>query len=396
MTYKRPNTQAVHAGSRKDPATNALITPIYANSTFAHETPGEHKGYDYARFHNPTRTAFEEALAELEGGKHGYAFSSGMAAATAALSLLPANSHIVVSDDLYGGTYNLLENTLKVTTGLEITYADLSTPDNLEANIRKNTRMVWVESPSNPLLKLTPLTPIADIAKQHNLISVVDNTFATPYLQKPLAHGFDIILHSTTKYINGHSDIIGGALITANEQLATRIHQLQINLGAVPSPFDVFLAHRGLKTLPLRMQKHCENALKFAAYFAGHEKVQRVIYPGLKDHPQHELAKNQMRAFGGIVSIELKGDLQDTEQFLKNLRIFTLAVSLGGVESLVQSPALMTHKGIPREKREAIGLTDGLLRVSIGIEDVEDLIADFEQALDSIRQLPKLKITGTN
>lgn len=385
MTKKRPNTIAVHAGCKKDPTTNALVTPIYANSTFAHELPGEHKGYDYGRFHNPTRTAFEEALAEIEGGKTAYAFASGMAAASTVLSLLPQNSHIVVSDDLYGGTYNLLENIKKVTTGLEITYADLTIPDNFELAIRKNTKMVWVESPSNPLLKITPLTPIADIAKQHKIISVVDNTFATPYLQKPIAHGFDISLHSTTKYINGHSDIIGGAIILADKpDLAERLKYLQITLGGVPSPFDIFLAHRGLKTLPLRMQRHSENALKFAEHFENHKKIKRVIYPGLKSHPQYQIAKEQMLAFGGMVSVELEGGLKETENFLKKLKIFTLAVSLGGVESLIQSPALMTHKSIPREKRAAIGLTDSLLRVSIGIEDIEDLIQDFEQALVSV------------
>lgn len=379
------NTQAVHAGQQPDPATNALITPIYANSAFAHETPGVHKGYNYGRFHNPTRTAFEAALAQLEDGYRAYAFASGMAAASTVLSLLPVGSHVLVSDDLYGGTYNLLEGIKKVTSGLEVTYVDLSNAENTTKHIKENTRMIWVETPSNPLLKLTNLTDIATIAKKHKLLTVADNTFASPFIQKPLAHGFDISLHSTTKYINGHSDIIGGAVIIGEDAaLAERMEYLQINLGAVPSPFDVFLAHRGLKTLGLRMVKHSENALKVAEFLEKHPKISKVFYPGLPSHPQHALAKSQMAAFGGMVSVVVNGGIEQAVKFISSVELFTLAVSLGGVESLLQHPASMTHSSIPKAQREAVGLVDGFVRLSVGIEDADDLIHDLEQALKSI------------
>lgn len=379
------NTQAVHAGQQPDPATNALITPIYANSAFAHETPGVHKGYNYGRFHNPTRTAFETALAQLEDGYRAYAFASGMAAASTVLSLLPVGSHVLVSDDLYGGTYNLLEGIKKVTSALEVTYVDLSNAENITKHIKENTRMIWVETPSNPLLKLTNLTEIATIAKAHKLLTVADNTFASPFIQKPLAHGFDISLHSTTKYINGHSDIIGGAVIVREDTaLAERMEYLQINLGAVPSPFDVFLAHRGLKTLGLRMVKHSENALKVAEFLEKHPKISKVFYPGLPSHPQHALAKSQMAAFGGMVSVIVDGGIEQAVKFISNVELFTLAVSLGGVESLLQHPASMTHSSIPKAQREAVGLVDGFVRLSVGIEDADDLIQDLEQALKGI------------
>ena len=382
VIYKGFSTNAIHAGQQKDPATNALITPIYANSAFAHESPGVVKNYNYGRFHNPTRSAFETVLAHLEGGSRAFAFASGMAASANVLSLLPQGSHIVVSDDLYGGTYNLLEGIAKVTTGLEVTYADLSNTENLTAAIRDNTRMVWVETPSNPLLKLCNLKEIAAIATKHKLISVADNTFASPFIQRPLEHGFDISLHSTTKYINGHSDIIGGAVIVGdNTELAQRLEYLQINLGAIPSPFDAFLAHRGLKTLGLRMRRHSDNAMAIAEFLEQHPKIKTTFYPGLSSHPQYALARQQMDDFGGMVSIIMDGGLVATKRFLSRVKLFTLAVSLGGVESLIQHPATMTHSSIPKKQREAVGIVDGLVRISAGIEDEDDLIDDLEQAL---------------
>lgn len=380
--YKGFTTNAVHAGQQKDPSTNALITPIYANSAFAHETPGVVKNYNYGRFHNPTRTAFENVLAHLESGSRAFAFASGMAAATTVLNLLPHGSHIIVSDDLYGGTYNLLEKILKVTSALEVTYADLTNVENFTPNIKENTRMVWVETPSNPLLKLTNLADIAGIARKKNIFSIADNTFASPFIQRPLERGFDISLHSTTKYINGHSDIIGGAVIVGdNTELQERMEYLQINLGAVPGPFDVFLAHRGLKTLALRMARHSENAMVVADFLKQHPKINTVIYPGLPSHPQYALAKTQMDAFGGMVTVILNGDVKDTERFLNRVELFTLAVSLGGVESLIQHPAIMTHSSIPKQQRESIGIVDGLVRISVGIEDADDLIHDLNNAL---------------
>ncbi len=375
------DTRAIHAGFLEDKS-NALITPIYANSTFAYEGFESQGQYSYARFGNPTRTSFEKALASLENGSDAFAFSSGMAAISAVFNLLPQGSHIIISDDQYGGTYNLIENMLKVTSKHEVTYMDFSPIDKLFGKIKPNTKMIWVETPSNPLLKIANLREIAIAANDHNILCVADNTFASPYIQKPLDHGFDISLHSTTKYINGHSDIIGGAVVVNNNDLAEKIRQIQLNTGGVPSPFDVFLTHRGLKTLGIRMKKHSENAMKVAEFLHKHPKVEKVFYPGLKSHPQHQLAKEQMKEFGGMISILLKDDREVVKSFLEKLQLFELAVSLGGVESLIQHPATMTHKSIPLRKRNIMGITEGLIRLSIGIEDADDLIYDLKQALD--------------
>ena len=377
------NTKAIHANQHLDPSTNAVVTPIYATSTFAHESPGVFKGYDYSRFHNPTRTAFEGALVAVEkGGKKAFAFSSGMAAVSTIIATLPPKSHIIVCDDLYGGTYNLFENVEKAMTGLEITYADFTNVENIVKAIQPNTKMIWTETPSNPLLKILDLSAVAKIAKDKKLITVCDNTFASPYLQNPIEHGIDIVMHSTTKFINGHSDIVGGAVIVGdNAELAEKIRILQNNLGNNPSPFDVFLAHRGLKTLGVRMERHCQNSMEIAKYLEKHPKVEKVIYPGLSSHPQHELAKKQMKDFGAIISVIFKGTLEETTNIIKKLEIFRLAVSLGGVESLIQQPATMTHKAVPREQRIKVGIADSMVRLSVGIEDAADLIADLENAI---------------
>lgn len=386
MKTANPNwsfdTRAIHADQSYDETTGAVITPIYATSTYAQIAPGEHKGFDYGRSHNPTRFAYERAIANLEGGKAGFAFASGLAAASTILEILESGSHVIAMDDLYGGTYRLFERVRKHSAKLEFTYVDLSNPENLVSAIRPNSRMVWLETPTNPLLKLVDLEAIAKIAKQHNLILVADNTFASPYLQRPLAHGFDIVVHSATKYLNGHSDIIGGvAVVGDNAQLQEKLGFLQNSVGAIASPFDSFLAHRGVKTLGIRMERHCANALKIARWLEAHPAVERVIYPGLESHPQHALAKRQMpNGFGGMISVILKGGLQAATAMLTKVQIFTLAESLGGIESLIEHPAIMTHASIPAEVRQKIGVVDGLIRLSVGIENADDLIADLDAA----------------
>ncbi len=377
------DTRAVHAGQEPDPRTGAVMTPIYASSTYAQSTPGEHKGYDYARTRNPTRDALEACLAALEGGKAAFAFASGMAAIATVLETLDAGAHVVCMHDLYGGTYRLLERVRKRSAGLSATFTDLSDPQNLEKAIRPNTRMVWVETPTNPLLKIVDLTAIAAIARQRRLVGVCDNTFASPWIQRPLEHGFDLVVHSTTKYLNGHSDVIGGAVVVKdNGPLLDQLRFLQNAVGAVPSPFDAFLTLRGIKTLALRMERHCGNAMHVAAWLQAHPKVERVIYPGLATHPQHLLAAEQMnRRYGGMVSVVLKGGLPAARRFLERCRLFTLAESLGGVESLVEHPAIMTHASLPEEVRAGLGISDGLVRLSVGIEDVEDLLAELADAL---------------
>ena len=358
------------------------MTPIYAVSTFAQQSPGVHKGYEYSRSANPTRTALEQCLASLESGARGYAFASGLAAETAILEHLPKDSHIIASDDLYSGTYRLFERVKKQSSGLEVTYLDLSHPESIHKAVRPNTRLVWIETPSNPLLKIIDLAQVAKIAQQHKLLSVCDNTFATPIIQRPLELGFDLVVHSITKYINGHSDVVGGAIIVREKgELADRIGFLHNATGGVLSPFDSFLVLRGIKTLPLRVQAHSANALAIATFLAAHKKVERVVYPGLPSHPQHDLAKRQMAYFGGMITFFIKGDLEDARRFLERCRLFTLAESLGGVESLVEHPAIMTHASIPRAEREKIGIRDTLVRLSVGLEDVEDLIADLANAL---------------
>jgi len=378
----RFETKVIHAGQEPDPRTGAVMTPIYATSTYAQSSPGEHKGYDYARTRNPTRDALEACLAELEGGHAGFAFASGMAAIGTVLELLDSGSHIVAMDDLYGGSYRILEKVRKRSAGLQASFVDLSKTENLEKAIRPDTRMVWVESPTNPLLKLVDLEAIAAAARKRGLIAVCDNTFASPWVQRPLEHGFDIVVHSTTKYLNGHSDVIGGAAITRNEALKEKLSFLQNAVGGVPSPFDAFLTLRGIKTLAVRMERHCGNAMRIAAFLEKHPRVERVIYPGLASHPQHLLAARQMnRRYGGMVTAVLKGGLPASRRFLERCRLFTLAESLGGVESLIEHPAIMTHASLPEDVRANLGIDDGLVRLSVGIEDVDDLIDELKHAL---------------
>ena len=374
-------TRAIHAGQPPDPATGAVITPIYATSTYAQESPGKHKGLDYGRSHNPTRYAYERCVADLEGGKHGFAFSSGMAATGTVLELLDSGAHVVALDDLYGGTRRLFERVRRRSAGLDFTYSTLASRKELLAAIKPKTKMIWVETPSNPLLKLVDLAMVAEVARAKGILAVADNTFASPWVQRPLEHGFDIVVHSATKYLNGHSDLIGGVAVTSSKEIGEKLTFLQNAIGSVPSAFDCFLVTRGLKTLALRMQRHCENALAIAQWLEGHAKIERVFYPGLKSHPQRALAKRQMAAGGGMVSAIVKGGEKAALRFLERCEIFTLAESLGGVESLIEHPAFMTHASVPAEVRGEIGISDALVRLSVGVEDVEDLIADLEQAL---------------
>jgi cystathionine gamma-lyase len=378
-------TRGIHAGQEPDPSTGAVIMPIYATSTFAQESPGVNKGYDYARSHNPTRQAFERCVADLEGGTRGFAFASGLAAEATILDLLDHGSHAIISDDLYGGSYRLFSRVRQRSAGLDITYVDLTDHAAIEAALKPNTRLIWAETPTNPLLKVIDLEKIASLARPRGILTVADSTFAGPYVQRPLEHGFDLVVHSATKYLNGHSDIVGGiAVVGDNLELAERLGFLQNAAGAILGPFDSFLAHRGVKTLSLRMERHCANASAIARHMSTHQRIARVYYPGLPEHPQHALARRQMHGFGGMVTIVLKADLAATRRFLERLEIFTLAVSLGGVESLIEHPALMTHKAVPPEHRAMLGIDDALVRLSVGIEDEADLIADLEQALESI------------
>ena len=374
------STRAIHAGQYPDPTTGAVMTPIYATSTFAQESPGVNKGYEYARGKNPTREAFERVVADLESGVQGFGFGSGLAATSTTLELLDAGAEVLAADDLYGGSYRLFERVRRRSAGLSFTYADFSDLDVVEKAITPKTKMLWVETPTNPLMKLADLEGLARIAQKHGLLCVADNTFATPYIQRPLELGFDLVLHSVTKYLNGHSDMIGGVVVARTEELAKEMKFLQNSVGAIMGPFDAFLANRGVKTLAIRMQRHCENAMKVAHWLEDCKGVTRVWYPGLESHPQHALAKRQMRGFGGMISCVIDGDLERTRRVLERFQIFTLAESLGGVESLVNHPGIMTHASIPRELREARGVTDSLIRFSVGVEDADDLIADLEQA----------------
>jgi cystathionine gamma-lyase len=377
MTHKF-GTRAIHAGQEPDPTTGAIMTPIYATSTYVQSSPGTHKGFEYSRSQNPTRFAFERCVADLEGGVAGFAFASGLAAMSTTLDLLDTGDHVVAGDDLYGGTFRLFERVRRRSAGLQFTFSDFA---DLRAAIRPNSKMLWVETPSNPLLKLTDLAEVAKIAHDHGMLAVADNTFATPFLQRPLELGFDIVIHSVTKYLNGHSDMIGGMAVVRDEALAEKMRFLQNAVGAVAGPFDSFLALRGLKTLHLRMERHCSNALHLAKWLERHPKVAKVVYPGLPSHPQHQLAAKQMSAPGGMITIFLKGGLDEARRFLENCKIFALAESLGGVESLIEHPAIMTHASVPAAHREAIGLSDTLVRLSVGVEDVADLQADLEHAL---------------
>ncbi|MBT3672227.1 MAG: PLP-dependent transferase [Porticoccaceae bacterium] len=379
-------TKAIHAGQQPDPTTGAIMTPIYASSTYVQESPGVHKGYEYSRSHNPTRKALEDCVAALENGSGGFAFSSGMGATATVLEMLDSGDHVIAMDDLYGGTYRLFENVRKRSAGLEFTFANLSDLDNLEASLQENTKMIWVESPTNPLLKLVDLQVIAAFAKRHDLIAVCDNTFCSPYVQKPLDFGFDIVVHSATKYLNGHSDVIGGIAVCAQgrEDLVERMFYLSNAIGSIMSPFDSFMVLRSLKTLAVRMERHCQNAMKVATYLENHEAVERVYYPGLESHPHHELAMRQMNGFGGMISVVLKGGLASATTFLENTDVFALAESLGGVESLVEHPAIMTHAAVPEAIRNEIGIVDGLVRLSVGLETLDDLMDDLGSALKAI------------
>ena len=387
MSAKKNNqgfeTRAIHAGQEPDPTTGAIMTPIYTSSTYVQESPGVHKGYDYSRSVNPTRKALEACIADLEGSTHGYAFASGMAASATVLELLSSGDHVIAMDDLYGGTYRLFENVRKRSAGLEFTFCDLSDLKTLEDSINEKTKMIWIETPTNPLLKIADLEAIANFAKKHNLISVCDNTFCSPFVQNPLEFGFDIVVHSATKYLNGHSDLIGGVVVCSEEknELAKEILYLQNAVGSIMNPFDSFLLLRSLKTLPVRMERHCSNAQQIASYLDSHSSIEKVIYPGLESHPQHHIAKKQMKGFGGMISVILKGGLESATRFLERTELFSLAESLGGVESLIEHPAIMTHASIPPEVREEIGISDGLVRLSVGIESIEDLIGDIDNSL---------------
>lgn len=377
-------TRTIHAGQRPDPSTGAIMPPIYASSTYVQESPGVHKGYDYSRTTNPTRKAFEDCIADLENGARAYAFASGMAATSTVLELLDSGAHVIAMDDLYGGSHRLFSQVRTRSAGLRFSFADLSNLQQLEASLTADSKMIWVESPTNPLLKLADLRAIADFAKTHNLLTVCDNTFASPWVQNPLDHNFDIVVHSTTKYLNGHSDIVGGAVIVRDApELIDKLGFLQNSVGAIASPFDSFMALRGLKTLALRMQRHCENALAVAQFLEQHHAVERVYYPGLPSHAQHQLAQRQMHGYGGMVTAVLKGDLATATRFLKRCKLFALAESLGGVESLIEHPAIMTHASLPPELRAELGIGDTLIRLSVGIEAIDDLLAELEFALQA-------------
>jgi cystathionine gamma-lyase len=376
-------TRVIHGGQRPDPLTGAIMPPIYATSTYVQSSPGVHQGFEYSRTRNPTRDALQAALASLEGGAAAFAFASGMAATATLLELLDAGAHVIAMHDLYGGSYRLLENVRKRSAGHSVSFVDLSDPAALERAIRADTRLLWVETPTNPLLKLVDLSAVAAIARRHKLLAICDNTFATPYIQRPLEHGFDVVVHSTTKYLNGHSDAIGGAaIVRAGGDLAERVGYLQNAVGAVPGPFDAFLTLRGIKTLALRMERHCANALAVARFLEQQPQIERVYYPGLASHPQHALARAQMAGgFGGIVTAVLRGGLEAARRTLERCRLFALAESLGGVESLIEHPGIMTHSSLPAATRASLGISDGLIRLSVGVEDVEDLIAELRQAL---------------
>lgn len=385
MTTRKQHfaSRVIHAGQKPDPSTGAIMPPIYATSTYVQQSPGQHLGYEYSRSHNPTRQAYERCVADLESGQAGFAFASGLAATATILETLDHGSHVIASDDLYGGSYRLFERVRKRSANLQFSFVDMTRLENVAAAIQANTRMIWVETPTNPLLKLVDLAGIAKLAKQHRLLAIADNTFATPYLQRPLELGFDCVMHSATKYLNGHSDIIGGiAVVGGNSSLHEQMVFLQNAVGSIASPFDSFLALRGIKTLALRMERHCANAMALAEWLNKHPQVEQVIYPGLPHHPQHALAKQQIcGGYGGMITLLIKGDLAQATRFLERCEIFALAESLGGVESLIEHPAIMTHASIPFTVRQQIGITDNLIRLSVGIEDIEDLKADLTYAL---------------
>lgn len=375
-------TRAIHAGQSPDPSTGAVMTPIYATSTYVQQSPGVHQGYEYSRSHNPTRFAWERCIADLEGGSRGYAFASGLAATATVLDLLDSGSHVVCMDDVYGGTYRLFERVRRRSAGLDFSFVDLDDQAALEAAIRPNTRLIWCETPTNPMLKLVDLARLGEFARKRGIWLVVDNTFSSPVVQRPLEHGATMVMHSATKYLNGHSDMVGGVIVAGDDaEVAERMGFLQNAVGGIQGPFDSFLALRGVKTLALRMRAHCAGALELAGWLEAHPKVERVIYPGLASHPQHALAKRQMHGFGGIVSMYVKGGLAETRAMMERCRLFALAESLGGVESLINHPAIMTHASVPPENRARLGIHDNLVRLSVGIEHVEDLRAELAEAL---------------
>lgn len=374
-------TRAIHAGQQPDPTTGAIMTPIYATSTYVQSSPGKHQGYEYSRTQNPTRGAYERCVADLEGGVAGFAFASGMAGSATVLDLLDSGSHVIAMDDLYGGTFRLFDKVRRRSAGLDFSFVDLNDTAALKAALRPETRMIWAETPTNPMLKLVDLTRVGAFAKKHGLIFVVDNTFCSPMVQRPIEYGADLVLHSATKYLNGHSDIVGGMVVAAEAELAERMAFLQNSTGAIASPFDAFLAMRGLKTLHLRMRQHCTAALDLARWLETHPAVERVIYPGLKSHPQHALARRQMDGYGGIISVEVKGGLRKAKRILERCKLFALAESLGGVESLIEHPAIMTHASIPSANRKKLGISDSLIRLSVGVEDTDDLRAELAMAL---------------
>jgi len=379
------STRVIHAGQSPDPSTGAIMTPIYASSTFVQDSPGIHKGYEYARTGNPTRKAYEMCIADLEGGKYAFAFASGLAAADTVLSLLDSGDEILAMDDLYGGSRRLFENVRKRTSNLKFTFGDLSKPKILEKLVSDKIKMIWIESPTNPMLKIVDLQYISEIAKKYNIITVADNTFCSPYIQRPIERGFDIVVHSATKYLNGHSDMVGGVVICSDDKYSDQIAYLQNSVGAVQGPFDSFLALRGLKTLSLRMERHCNNALKIALFLNEHEMIDYVYYPGLEKHSGHLIAKKQMNGFGGIVSCVIKGGLKASKRFLETCQIFQLAESLGGVESLIEHPGIMTHASVPKDIRSELGINDGLVRLSVGVEDIDDLLSDLQRSLNAAK-----------
>ena len=376
-------TRAIHAGQKADPTTGAVMMPIYTSSTFEQESPGVHKGFDYSRSINPTRKAFEECIASLENGEVGFGFSSGVAAISACVELLSPGDHVIAMNDLYGGTVRLFNEIKTLSQGIEVTYVDMTDIQNVHEAKTDKTKMIFVETPTNPLLRVVDLSAIADFAKAENILSVCDNTFASPYVQQPLNHGIDIVLHSATKYLGGHSDLIAGALVIGkkDDALVSRMANIVNSLGPITGAFDSYLILRSLKTLAVRMERHCENALAIAKHFESHKEISEVIYPGLTNHPQHDLASKQMNGFGGIISMNIKGGLEKSKSFLERTEIFALAESLGGVESLIEHPALMTHASLPKDRREMIGISDGLVRLSVGLESLDDWVEDIEQAL---------------
>ena len=375
-------TRSIHAGQSPDPSTGAVMTPIYATSTYVQASPGVHQGFEYSRSHNPTRFAYERCIADLEGGRHGYAFASGLAATATVLDALDSGSHVICMDDVYGGTYRLFERVRKRSAGLEFSFVDLGDAEALAAAVRPNTKLIWAETPTNPLLKVLDIAALADFARKRGIRLAVDNTFASPILQRPLELGAHLVMHSATKYLNGHSDMVGGVLVVGDDaELEEQMTFLQNSVGGVQGPFDSFLAMRGLKTLHLRMKAHCANALELAQWLESHTAVEKVIYPGLASHPQHALAKRQMDGFGGIVSVYLKGGRDAAVAMMERCQLFALAESLGGVESLINHPAIMTHASVPAERRVALGITDNLVRLSVGVEDVADLRAELDQTL---------------